>query len=139
MTQHNEDNDNREAIPVAPQEEEFEGPPRWLKRLVLGMGVLLLVGIFGLFGLVIVKATSHKKADAHGACAGYTIALKGRGQLIKIEEDEKAIKVWLKQNDAINLRYYHPCTGEILRDVTIESDPVLQGQPQGQFQGQPQG
>lgn len=116
---------------MSAQEEVFVGPPRWLKRLVLGMGVVLLVGIFGLFGLVIVKATSHKKSDGRGACPGYTIALKGRGQLIKIEEDEKAVKVWLKQGDAINLRYYHPCSGEILRDVTIESDPIPQGQPQG--------
>lgn len=133
MTQHNEVHENKEAIPLfddrAPHDtEDFIGPPRWLKRLVLGMGVLLLLGIFGLFGLVIVKATGHKDAARGGGCAGYTIPLKGRGQLIKIEEDSKAVKVWLKQGDAINLRAYHPCSGKVLRDITIESDPVPQPQ-----------
>lgn len=107
---------------------------RALKFLAVAMGVVLLGGLVVVFGFM---AKQLKMDSNNGSCDPTTIAVAGNNELMKIEEKDDMITLWVRdETGAVALRRYTMCGGDIVRDVRISGGrPPLP--PQGMSQGVP--
>lgn len=103
---------------------------RALKFLAVAMGVVLLGGLVVVFGFM---AKQLKTGSNNGSCDPTTIAVAGNNELMKIEEKDDMITIWVRdETGAVALRRYTMCGGDIVRDVRISG-----GRPTVPPQGMP--
>ncbi len=108
---------------------------RALKNLAIVMGVVLVAGFVVMFSFM----AKQVGGGASKTCDPTTIEVADNNELIKIEEKEDMLTLWLKDaTGAVVLRRYSMCGGKILRDVRVSGGmpPQQVAQPQ-QLQPQP--
>ncbi|MBA4274713.1 MAG: hypothetical protein C0436_03560 [Alphaproteobacteria bacterium] len=108
---------------------------RALKFIAVAMGVLLILGFVSLLTFM----GTQLGAGSGSTCEPTTIQVAGTDELMKIEEKDDTVTVWLKDaSGAIVLRRHAMCSGDILRDVRVSGGRTVpaQGMPQG-APGQP--
>lgn len=109
---------------------------RALKFMAIAMGVLLILGFVSL--LTFMGTTLGSGSGS--ACDPTTIQVATTDELMKIEEKEDTMTVWLKDaGGAIIIRRHAMCSGDILRDVRISGGRTAppQGMPSQPPVGQP--
>lgn len=103
--------------------DENKKDTKWLLRIAIGLAVILVLGVIGLVVYAANQITSPSRRM--GSCEPISIPLAGKGQLVRIDEQEKAIVVWLKESPTtLNIRHYNACTGQVMKDVRVSADQL---------------